>query len=434
MRLRIGGLSFMVNPADAGIISLRIVRSDPFGGLGAPFHHKPLSLTVRKPLNFGLEMDGSVFAVGMERVHGALVGGSGSGKSSALWTIIDSLSACEDVVLMGIDLTGAPALMAWGDVIQELATEAEDAEELLQRLVKMGRGRCTDLGERSRPKLGQPLPDLKSENWVPTAKAPQIVLIVDEYPTLVEAGLWPYVATLLKIARKGALTVLLASQRATQAELGSTTVKAQLGFMGMLACDPNDVQQLLGPGMRAKGWTPDRLQPALGDDANDAGVVYGYGGKHIVPVPKKFYRLTLSEVHKRALERMAAGLPRIDAATLAYAQEDGAVALELDALGTDQDHEGEPLTADQERLIKDVVDALAAARATRAHIRTLAAALADADPARYGAWTATELGAALRDAGVEVAPKLNIAKKVTTGVRLDDLIRRLNAVPEPATA
>lgn len=431
LRLRIGGLSFQVKPEDAGIITLRVVRSDPFAGLGAPYHHEPMSLSVRRPLNVGLEMDGSAFAITLARVHAALVGGSGSGKSSALWTIIDALSACEDVVLMGIDLTGAPALTAWGDVIQELATEPEHAEDLLQRLVKMGRGRCTDLGERSRPRLGQPLPDITSENWEPSPEGPQIVLIVDEYPTLVEAGLWPYVATLLKIARKGALTVLLASQRATQAELGSTTVKAQLGLMGLLACDPQDVQQLLGPGMRAKGWTPDRLQPALGDQPNDAGVVYAYGGQHVTPTPKKFYRLSLAQVHGRALERMGAGLPRIDAATAAYAEDAAPVEVDLDALATDQDGQGAELTEQQVTLLQTVVSAFG--DSTRAHVRTLAAWLDDHGPEQYRGWTATELGAALREADVPIAAKLKVDKQVTTGVFLDAVVRRLNAAPRPTT-
>jgi hypothetical protein len=439
LRLPMGGLSFQVNPRDTGLVTLRARRSDPFAGLGAPHHHAPKSLTVRKPLHVGLEMDGAPFTLLLARVHVALVGGTGSGKSSALWTLIDALSACEDVVLLGIDLTGAPALTAWGDVIQELADTPEKAEALLKRLVKMGRGRGSELGERARPRLGQPLPTLESENWQPSPAGPQIVLVVDEYPALVEAGLWPYVATILKEFRKGAITLLLASQRATQKELGSSTVKAQIGIKALLSCDPQDVQLLLGPGMRAKGWAPDRLQPALGDEPYDAGIAYVYGGAHVSPIPKKFNRLTLAEVHRRAIERMAAGLPQIDAATLAHAADTQPVRLDLDALRADQDPEPEtlPLEPEQARLLRAVVDWFTEHEATRAHLRTIAADLSASGVEDFADMDAAELGVQLADAGVTVLHSLRVggAKgRVTTGVLLDTVARRLNDgadTPEP---
>jgi hypothetical protein len=434
LRLPVGGLSFQVNPRDAGLVTLRARRGDPFEGLGAPHHHPPKSLTVRKPLHVGSEMDGAAFTLLLARVHVALIGGTGSGKSSALWTLIDGLSACEDVVTLGIDLTGAPALMAWGDVIQELADTPEKAEALLRKLVRMGRGRGTELGRRARPRLGQPLPEMESENWQPTPDGPQIVLVIDEYPALVDAGLWPYVATILKEFRKGAITLLLASQRATQKELGSSTVKAQIGINVLLSCDPQDVQLLLGPGMRARGWAPDRLQPALGDEPYDAGTAYVYGGAHTVPIPKKFNRLTLAEVHRRALERMAAGLPQIDAATLAHAHDTEPIQLDLDSLGAEQEEETVPLEPEQTRLLHAVVDWFTEHEATRAHLRTIAADLAESGEPEFADLTTAEFGARLREAGVRTVDRLKITGRVTVGVLLDTVARRLNAAqhtPEP---
>jgi hypothetical protein len=437
MRLRVGGLSYQVNPLDAGVITLRARTADPWAGLGAPRHHRPLSLSVRQPLPIGLDMDGGTTSIGLCRTHTVLVGGSGSGKSSALWTVIDALSACRDTVIVGIDLTGAPALMAWGDVIQTLATTEKDAERLLTRLVGQARGRSTDLGERSRPRVGEPLPDITSENWEPSEDGPQIVLVIDEYPTVVEAGLWPWVSTYLKIARKGAMTLVLASQRATKSEMGSSTVAAQIGLRGLLACDVQDTQLLLGPGMRAKGWTPDRLQPAQGDDPADAGVVYLYGGAHVSPVPKKFARLTLGEVHRRAIERMEAGLPRIDAATVAYgdaaelaarsAKEDKRAGKAGDEDGFDGDGDDDPvevelLTPTQVTLLRTVLTAMG--DAPRAHLRDLAATLADTLD-MYEGLTAGDLGARLRDADVTVRAKLRIDGAVTAGVRREDIEWRL---------
>lgn len=426
LRRRAGATSFRINTADTGIVTIRVVDSDPFQGLGAPPPAAPLSRSVTDPLPVGLELDGRPYVLELLRVHGALIGGSGSGKSSALWTIIDALSACRDVVVMGIDLSGAPALNAWGDVIQHLATEPEDAEALLKRLVQWGRGRCSILGTRSRPRLGQPMPDLTSENWAPSPEAPQIVLVIDEYPTVVEAGLWAYVATLLKVTRKAAITLLLASQRATKDEMGSTTVKAQLGLRALLACDAEDVKQLLGPGMRAQGWTPDVLQPALGEQPYDAGVVYAYGGRHVIPDPKKFYRLSLAEVHRRALERMAAGLPAVDPTTAAFADDGQEVRVDLDALEADTD--GDPLTTGQRQLLEAVIDLMDGH--PRAHCRTLVSSLAVRDPGRWGEWTATDLGAALRETGIEVKA-VKVDGRVTAGAHLDAVVRRLTAAPQP---
>jgi hypothetical protein len=432
LRLPLGGLSFQVNPRDTGLVTLRARRGDPFKDLGAPHHYAPGSLSVRRPLYVGLEMDGAAFSLLLARVHVALIGGTGSGKSSALWTLIDVLSACQDVVILGIDLTGAPALMAWGDVIQELADTPEKAEALLKKLVKMGRGRGTELGQRARPRLGEPLPVLESENWQPSPGGPQIVVVVDEYPALVEAGLWPYVATILKEFRKGAITLLLASQRATKKEMGSSTVKAQIGIKALLSCDPQDVQLLLGPGMRATGWTPDRLQPALGDEPYDAGTAYVYGGAHTTPVQKKFHRLTLAQVHHRALERMAAGLPQIDAATLAHAQDAEPVALDLGALGADEDEESVPLEPEQQALLRAVVDWFTEHEATRAHLRTIAPDLAASGEPDFAEMTTGELGARLRGAGVRTLDRVKIEGKVTVGVLLDTVARRLNSAAETA--
>lgn len=428
MRLPTGALSFTVDENDSAIASLQIIRKDPFASLGAPPHAKPCSRTVNRPLPVGMEMNGSAFELSLCRTHSALIGGTGSGKSSALWTEIDALSSCEDVVLLGIDLTGAPALKAWGDVIQWLATEEDEAEALLDQVIAWARGRAAELGEKSRPRLGQPLPDLDSENWKPTPEAPQIVLIIDEYPALVEARLWGKVATILKIARKAAITLILASQKATQAELGSTTVKAQIGLMSLLSCDEYDVQQAFGSGKRALGWTPDLLRPSNGVISYDAGVSYTAGGTHTRPERKKFYRLELGDVHRRALERMEAGLPRIDAATLAHKppkKSKNGTGGEFDGEFEDalEEEPGEPLAPEQRALLDAVRDAIGSE--DRAHNRVLAERLAAADPDRYGGWTAAQVGAALREAQVTVTRQVRIGTTVTAGVHLDAITARL---------
>ncbi|MFF2907134.1 hypothetical protein ACFVRM_21880, partial [Bacillus velezensis] len=79
------------------------------------------------------------------------------------------------------------------------------------------------------------------------------------------------------------------------------------------ACDADDVKQIMGGGAMAQGWRPDRLVPAMGDQLNDASVVYVMAGSaYAEPIPYRACYATPDELIRRGTERAEAGLVQID--------------------------------------------------------------------------------------------------------------------------
>jgi hypothetical protein len=316
LRARRASITPIADPDNAAQTMLRIVHTDLLAQVGAPPAHKPLSLTITQPADLGRVMDGDHLIVELLRVHALLVGGTGSGKSSALWTILDYLTACRDVVVYGIDLTGGPVFRAWGGTIRRVATTAEDARDLLEQFIRLSKARADRLGERSEPHPDGPPPG--DENWNPAADGPAYVLVIDEYPVLADARidgkparLADLVTTLERIGRKTATQAFLAAQRAGKGDLGNTTVKAMTEVQVLLPCSAGDVD-MLWPGRRVEGWRPDLLKGASGRRPNDAGKLYINAAGHDEPRTSRFYRLELAEIHRRALARMKAGMPAPD--------------------------------------------------------------------------------------------------------------------------
>lgn len=310
LRARRGAISAIPDPENAAQTQLRIVHTDLLANVGPPLHHKPRSLTITRAFDLGKKMDGEKLLLEFLRVHALFVGKTRSGKSSAIWDLIDALTACRDAIVLGIDLSGGPAFNAWGDCVQKVATEPDDARDLLVRLIRVARARTVRLGERSRPRVDGPPPG--DENWDPPVDGPAIVVIIDEYPMAVDEGLADLVTTLARIGGKVAVTVVLAAQKAGRNDLGNTTVRAQTAIQGLLPCDKGDIQ-MIWPGRAAEGWRPDLLRPAVGRHPNDSGKVYLNAVGFDDPSISRFRRMTLKDIHPRAIERMQAGLTEWDA-------------------------------------------------------------------------------------------------------------------------
>lgn len=317
LRARRGSITPIPDPDNAAVTRLRLVHTDLLAGVGAPPPRPPLSGSITETADLGRVMDGDPLILELLRVHLLLVGGTGSGKSSGLWALLDWLTSRRDVIVDGIDLTGGPVFRAWGGCIRTLATTPEDAKDLLERHIRLSKARAGLLGDRSEPRPGGPPPG--DENWDPATDGPARFLIIDEYPVLVDARidgkparLADLVTTLERIGRKTANQVALASQRAGRNDLGNTTVKAMTEAQILLPCSAGDVD-MLWPGKRGEGWRPDLLKGASGRRPNDAGKAYINAAGHDEPRTSRFYRLTLPEIHRRAIARMEAGLPELDA-------------------------------------------------------------------------------------------------------------------------
>lgn len=366
LRTRRNAITPIADPNNAAQTLLRIVHTDLLAQVGAPPHHKPTSLTITRPADLGKTMGGGALLLELLRVHALMVGGTGSGKSSALWTKIDFYTACRDVVVWGIDLTGGPVFTAWGDCIQRVATTVDQARDLLESAIRIAVTRTTLLGQRSRPRLdGPPAGD---ENWNPAADGPALEIVIDEYPVLVDAKLGDLVTTLGRIGRKVAVQVTLAAQKSGRGDLGNTTIRAMAEVQILLPCASGDVD-MLWPGKRAEGWRPDLLKGASGRRANDAGKAFINASGHDEPEASRFYRLELADIHTRTIERMKAGLPILD---------------ELSQRASDSDMDiSDVIVREVPKLLQDLADAFDARGSTRLPSVNACEYLFHADPQEY---------------------------------------------------
>ncbi|MFE0459587.1 hypothetical protein ACFW1A_10035 [Kitasatospora sp. NPDC058965] len=298
------------------LFTLRALGKDPWRGQKAVPYRAPKSVSVHDRADLGMRLDQHPLLLPFLRTNTVLVGGPGSGKSNGLLDIAEYLTACKDAVVWDIDLGSAGAgLDPLGDAIARRATNKADAKRLLEDALALS---------VTRPRLFRRLG--MGRNWEPSPEYPALVLIIDEYPALVAAGLWDLVAEIIRTGRKSAVNVIMAAQGATKSFLGSADPAAVQTRIA-LACRPQDVTQLFDGGALGEGWAAHKLRPAEGKVLNDVSVAYVRGGEHVEPIPQRFAYLDDEDAEKRGTERLAAGLVQLDQDSLAMAEVDLTVPL-----------------------------------------------------------------------------------------------------------
>lgn len=267
----------------------------------------------------GSDMSGQALALPMCRTNVNVVGGSRSGKSTLLRSILDALTATEDQIVIGIDLGSAGS--GFGEyrrAMHAVATTPEQARMALDWALDVGKGRP---GLFDRLDMG--------ENWVTSRKRPGIKIVVDEFPALVRQSAKGYInaegkrtswdldgslGELVVTSAKGDVTVVIAGQGVTKEKVQGNTWLTELPVQVMCSCDTDDVVQILGGGAMAQGWRPDRLLPAMPPHVNDASVAYVFAGAdYCEPIPYRACITTREESRSRATERAEAGLVVLDA-------------------------------------------------------------------------------------------------------------------------
>ncbi|MEU2462542.1 hypothetical protein ABZ604_33835 [Streptomyces sp. NPDC012473] len=379
------------------MFTLRALGSDPWKGMSALPYRAPLSQKVAEDIVLGRCLTQAPLSLPLLRTNGVLVGGPGSGKSTALLDIAEGLTACEDVVVWDIDLGSSGAgLDPMGAAIQRRATSKAAAKILLEDALAIAKGR---------PRLFKPLG--MGRNWEPSPTHPALVLLIDEYPALVAAGLFPLVSEIIRTGRKSAVNVLMAAQGASKDFLGAAD-PASVPLRIALPCQGQDVTRLMGAGAIAEGWAAHRLQPAEGRDPRDASVCYIRSGRHAEPIPYRFAWLDDESAEARAEERRAAGLPQLDADSLRVAGIEELAALP-DTIETwvptedELTEDGEyAAPADEAPLPELPAAALAVLQdhdGPAMESKEILAALQQKDPAAYGGLSVVGLGRALSSFG-----------------------------------
>ncbi|MEU4352807.1 hypothetical protein [Streptomyces sp. NPDC023838] len=398
--LRVGTSRVMAAPADpedAALVDLRILTTDPFA-LPLPYPERaPGSCSIRDPFSLGLSIEGETTPVVLAGQHVIIVADTGGGKTSMVQAIAEYVTACRDAVVVDIDPMKR-GLKALAPLAVKRARTPEEAEVLLEELLARARWRIASMPPTQ-------------DTWHPTADGPAILVFLDEYPELSKRGK-QLAVQLLRTGREALVTVVIISQDATEDVLGDA-IAGVPGVRIMLPCRAADVPLVVGRGDAvSRGWLPHLLVPSP-DPSNpaDAGRFYCITPRHQQPVLRYVSPLPPTEADRRTQERLAKGLPQLEAMTPLPAASAPAgtapvVRLLLDAFATHGDPEA--LTIGQ-----------------------LADHLAAADPAVWGQWDGKpnrnllfgrELRKQLRAAGLDIpTARLDTDPKRPTVYRLADV-------------
>ena len=306
--------------ATATIRKLIIAVGDPLAGGQVCSWIDTGSLTFTQPLPLGRSAGETPMEIRFLGAHVAVVGRTRAGKTEGfLWTLIDRLATCRDVVIWGIDLQAGPAFPLWRKVIQKVAYDPDDALILLEAAI----------GEmRRRKKILTALAESDDEEhedagtvWTPDL-GNFLVIIIDEFALTAtyngEKGKTDLMAPLEEIIRTGlkfGVHLVLATQKTGNSDFGSSVMQTQIGIKILLACHEPDTVRLLSTEHRDAGYSPHLLKPAQGPGVpNDAGKCYIDGPDHRTPDVYRSDYWPDGTIKARARARLADGLPTLDGA------------------------------------------------------------------------------------------------------------------------
>jgi S-DNA-T family DNA segregation ATPase FtsK/SpoIIIE len=296
---------FMIEPdaGDKSRIVVRLVQSNPFADMPRPVVHAPRSLSVHDVVAMGRAMDGSVFELTLDGFCALIIGAMGAGKTlGALRTIAEALTACRDAVIWDLDpIKGG--LSEFGDLVGRRARTPEECEEALEEAL----GYVTARGKLL-PKLGM------GDRWHATEERPDLYIFIDEFIQLSPRGK-DLAIKILRTGRQYGIYLIMAGQEATADALGDA-IALIVAYRILMACRFEDVRIAFGPGAGAQGWRPDRMKPAVGPVANDAGQAMIMGGLFNRAIRYQFNQYSRDQITAAVPDRLKAGVPRMDADTV----------------------------------------------------------------------------------------------------------------------
>ncbi|MDH6710787.1 hypothetical protein P3T27_007538 [Kitasatospora sp. MAA19] len=373
--------------AAAGSVVLRVITSDPFAQMPEHPVYAPKSNSILNPVNLGPSMDGTATTVVLAGQNMLVVAASGGGKSALVRTMADYVTSCYDAVAWDIDPTGRGLGPLRGAAGRTAYTKA-DIDKAIGDIIRYAQARTRLLGD-------------DVDNWQVTEDAPAIIVFCDEFLQLTPKQRARLIQG-TRITRKVRISLVILVQDGTADAVGDAIADA-LGIRIMLPCRLADVPLVVGSSTAvSEGWAPHRLTPSPGDwDPADAGKFYILGPGLTDPILRKCTYMGPVAAKQRAVERQAAGIVQIDAATLTEAGHD--------AGGDD---------GDQDARIGWVAAAFDNDAALSAE--TLLERLTERWPDEFGDWNRTQLRDLLKPL-VGVPKPVNVGGKTARGYRLQDL-------------
>jgi hypothetical protein len=296
---------FMIEPdtRDKSRIVVRLVQQNPFADMPAPAAHAPRSLSVHDVIIMGRAMDGSPFELTLDGLCALVVGAMGAGKTlGALRTFAEALTACRDAVTWDLDpIKGG--LSEFGDLMARRARTPEECEEALAEALAYVTARSTLMAS-----LGM------GDRWHASEKHPNLYIFIDEFIQLSPRGK-ELAIKILRTGRQYGIYLVMAGQEATADALGDA-IAILVAYRILMACRFEDVKIAFGPGAGAQGWRPDRMKPAVGPVANDAGQAMIMGGPFNRAIRYQFNKYTRDQIVSAVNGRLQAGMPAMDTDTL----------------------------------------------------------------------------------------------------------------------
>ncbi|MCG6497627.1 hypothetical protein [Kitasatospora sp. A2-31] len=393
------------------VVDLKVAHTDPFAFVPGPPRRAPKSMSIKDRALLGYAMDARPLEMSLYGVQGAIVAGSGGGKSANIRTFAEYLTACRDTVVVALDPSGV-GLGPLEDAAALTLTSKEEIECFLAGMHQVSLKRPELLGKQ---RMGT--------EWQPSERWPALVAIGDEWPQNTDASKESGVGIQLT-GRKVCAQLLIASQFATTDYIGSAII-SNLSLQLLGPCRQNDVTATFGGGAIDDGWLPHRLVPKQADELNDVGKFYLRGGGYNEPIIWRGNWYDDATCLDLAAERAAAGVPQLDEESLRMGGKEFAGL--FDKRGTAAKAKARAAAGD--RILADTIDALRGASLDRARTERIAELLAALDPTTYSGITADETGRRLRGAGaggtVKIGPTDGMANP--NGYRLADLSEALDA-------
>src|SRR6266540_13277 len=291
-----GAVRLEQDPTRRRRVRLRVLERDPHA---QPIPYPgPTSGSVRRPIALGLSELGEPTAPLLAGTHALLVGTTGSGKSMLLNVLVAELVAAADAVVWGIDFTRGAELGPWErcGCLGRVATTPEQAEQLLLASVAVLDARLEELARRG------------VRAWPTGPGAPELKVVIDEHAEVVRTCSPAALQAIDSIAERGrkvAVTLVVASLRASMDVLGSDTLRAMLKLRVCLGVeDPGELPLALGLGRGERPKWPSELLDAPGKfflRAREQGLV--------APRVHRGFEFADAQVEQIAAARRARGHP-----------------------------------------------------------------------------------------------------------------------------
>ena len=303
----------------------------------------PLPTSITQPAALGQYDSGEPMRVSVydqDGARGAVIGGQkGSGKSRALWTLMEAWTHADDVLFFMGDLSGGATSEPWLPCLYRRELDTARLKKLIIALDAAATARAATLPGRG------------WESWQPSPENPAIVVPIDECQKLLKND-WEAqkaVEHLVQVDRKSGISVVLMCPNPVQMEGISPTIREQARIRLCFRSPGSAVRWVLG------GTRAEPMSYAV-REFDTPGQVLG-DGPGMEPVPGHTLDTPLAHAKGSAL-RHAARRPALDALTAAalskatgedYTRPQG-------ALMDDDDEQGERWTDEDDAAVADETD------------------------------------------------------------------------------